>query len=158
MSRRALALRKSNCATAWWNSRACSSGRGRGCTGEFPPRLKKKLPLCSTYAKKKGKKGEKGEPAANQTANQNPLPRRYFTQRHQSKIDPRGDDFAIFYREPRGVSDAVARGHHLRMRLRRQNRDLATPGGEKPPTHATINLRRRWDFRSLSKNTPLLNK
>ncbi len=31
----------------------------------------------------------------------------------------------------------------MRMPLRRQNRELATPGGEKPPTHATINLRRR---------------
>ena len=89
---------------------------------------------------------------------EHPSPRRYFTQRHRPKIDPRGDDFAIFYCEPHGVSDAVARGHHLRMPLRRQNRELATPGGEKPPTHVTINLRRRWDFRSRPKNTPSLNK
>jgi hypothetical protein len=28
----------------------------RGCNGEFPSRNKKKLPLCSTYAKKKRRK------------------------------------------------------------------------------------------------------
>jgi hypothetical protein len=60
---------------------------------------RKKLPLCSTYAKRKGKKRE---PATNQ----NPLPRQLFLNAIASKFTPYGDDFAMFI--PREAMDLVA--------------------------------------------------
>jgi len=44
----------------------------------------------------------------------------------------------MFVLQAHGGGDAVARGFNIRMPLRCQNRELATPRGKKPPTHATI--------------------
>ena len=69
----------------------------RGCTGEFPPRKKKKLPLCSTYAKKKGKKRRaEVEPAANQ----NPLALAdYFSTPSYRSLPPVGKISRCSYHE-----------------------------------------------------------
>ena len=56
------------------------------------------------------------------------------------KIDPRGIFSARTIPRANGVGDVVAWGPHLRVRLRRQNCEFATPRAEKPPTeHTTIN-------------------
>jgi hypothetical protein len=44
----------------------------------------------------------------------------------------------MFVLRAHGVGDALAWGFYMRVPLRRQNRELATPRGEKPPTHTTI--------------------
>ena len=86
------------------------------------------------------KKGKKRRAEVEPATNQNPLPRRLFLNAIVSKFTPCGEDFAMFIPRGPGFSDAVARGHHLRMPLRRQNRELVVPRGEKPPTDATISL------------------
>ena len=63
------------------------------------------------------------------------------------KIDPRGEELAMFLPRFHGFSDVVARGHHLRLLLRSQNRESGAPRSVK---YATINQKthRRWqDFR-----------
>ena len=61
----------------------------------------------------------------------------------------------MFIPRGHGFSDAVARGHHLRMPLRRQICELAVPRGEKPPTDATISLDDDGISAPVSKKYPL---
>ena len=61
-------------------------------------------------------------------------------------IDPRGEEFAMFIPRFGRFSNVVARGHHLRLPLRSQNRESPSPWSEK---YSTINQKtcRRWhDF------------
>ena len=44
----------------------------------------------------------------------------------------------MFVLRAHGIGDTVAQGFYVRVQLHCQNRELATPCGEKPPTHATI--------------------
>ena len=51
-------------------------------------------------------------------------------------IDPRGEEFAMFIPRFGRFSNVVARGHHLRLPLRSQNRESCAPWSEK---YSTIN-------------------
>ena len=56
------------------------------------------------------------------------------------EIDPRDKEFAMFLQRFHGFSDVVARGHHLRLLLRSQNRKSGAP---RSVEYATINQKKK---------------
>ncbi len=122
----------------WRMSGSGGGGGGMlvGCTGEFPARKSKKTLFGSMYATKIGRVGR-----AECGFFPSPI-FSYFIERHIHRNQPPGQNIRDEYTESSRRWRRSLRGHHLRVRLRRQNRELSTPSGEKRPKsikNTTIN-------------------